>query len=405
MASDLLPRESYDNLLSVRTGLGKSDAVRDILAAASTKGVLSLAGGIPASETFPVVAIAEAMDRVMSRSATMALQYAPTEGVRAMREILAQRASETGASVDPHRVLVTSGSQQGLDMIAQVLLDSGDVVALDDPSYLGAVQVFRRAGARLLAIPSDRDGLRTDILAERLRSGISCKIVYVVPHYHNPTGAVLHMNRRRHLADLASQYGFVIVEDDPYADLGFDGERLPSVDVSSDRVVRLMSLSKSLCPGFRTAGLVAPAPLIRELTAAKQCSDLQTNTWAQYVLAELLSNAEFLPRHLRKLREIYSAKSESFCNLTRKMLPWLDFENPRGGLFLWSAISDPRVDATDLYETALSKGVAFVPGSPFCVERDGSHQLRISYSSLDDIQSREALARMGEAFETVLESR
>ncbi|MDX3078419.1 PLP-dependent aminotransferase family protein [Streptomyces sp. MI02-7b] len=394
--------KGYEDLLAARTRRGNSDAIRDILDAAGAKGVLSLAGGIPAAESFPVRRIAEATDRVMSRSATAALQYAPTEGVGAMREVLAWRASETGASATPDRVLVTSGSQQGLDMVAQVLLESDDVVALDDPSYLGALQVFRRAGARLLPVPSDRDGLRTDILAERLRSGSPCKVVYVVPHYHNPTGAVLAADRRRHLAELANRYGFVIVEDDPYADLGFVGERLPSIDVHSDRVIRLMSLSKSLCPGFRTAGLVAPSTLIGELTAAKQCSDLQTNTWGQYVLAELLSDEGFLPQHLQQLRELYSAKSEKFSSLVRDILPGLDFEMPLGGLFLWATIVDPRVNSSDLYRAALAEGVAVVPGDPFCAEHDGSRHLRISYSALDEIQSKEALTRLETAYEVVL---
>ncbi len=394
--------EELGPLLARRTHRVRSDALRDILAAAAMPGMLSLAGGIPAAESFPVDRITEVMGQVMARSGTGALQYGPTEGLPAMREALARQASATGATVPASRVMVTSGSQQGLDLVAQALLDEGDTVALDDPSYLGAVQVFQRAGAHLLAVPGDNDGIRTDLLEERLAAGARCKLVYVVPNFHNPTGAVLSAERRVHLAALADRYGFLIVEDDPYAALTFTGERLPSVDVHSDRVIRLMSLSKTLCPGLRVAGLVAPAALIPELVAAKQCGDLQTNTLGQYVLADLLADAEFLPRHTERLRGLYRDKAQALAALLRERLPRLSFGEPRGGLFLWCTVDDDRVTAEALYAKALAERVTFVPGAHFCVERDGSHLLRLSYASLDDAQRREAVDRLSVAFEKVL---
>ncbi|MFF5386888.1 PLP-dependent aminotransferase family protein [Streptomyces sp. NPDC013012] len=389
----------FTHLLARRASWGRSDAIDRILSAANAPGVLSMAGGIPAPDSFPVARLAEVTDRILSRSAAAALQYAPTAGTAAMREAVARRAGETGAPVGPERAMVTGGSQQGLDLVARTLLDEGDLVALDDPSYLGAVQSFRGAGARLLPLPTDRDGMRTDVLAERLAAGARPKLVYVVPHFHNPTGGVLTEERRRDLAALADRYGFLIVEDDPYGDLAFDGERLPSTDVHGDRVIRLMSLSKTLCPGFRVAGLTAPAGLVRELVAAKQSSDLQTNTFGQHVLAELLGDPAFLPAHLARLRTLYGDKARATAALLRERLPWLGFDDPRGGLFFWCSVDDPRVTSDLLYEHALAQGLALVPGAPFCIEQDGSRLLRLSFATLDEEQRREGVSRLATAFD------
>ncbi|MEV7670539.1 PLP-dependent aminotransferase family protein [Streptomyces sp. NPDC007872] len=389
----------FSGLLARRTSWGRSDAIDRILSAANAPGVLSMAGGIPAPDSFPVARLAEVTDRILSRSAASALQYAPTAGTAPMREAVARRAGETGAAVGPERAMVTGGSQQGLDLVARTLLDEGDLVALDDPSYLGAVQSFRGAGARLLPLPTDRDGMRVDVLAERLAAGARPKLVYVVPHFHNPTGGVLTTERRRELAALADRYGFLIVEDDPYGDLAFDGERLPSTDVHGDRVIRLMSLSKTLCPGFRVAGLTAPAGLLGELVAAKQSGDLQTNTFGQYVLAELLGDPAFLPAHLARLRTLYGDKARATAALLRERLPWLVFDDPRGGLFFWCSVDDPRVTSDLLYEHALAQGLALVPGGPFCIEQDGSRLLRLSFATLDEEQRREGVSRLATAFD------
>ncbi|MCH0538529.1 PLP-dependent aminotransferase family protein [Streptomyces sp. MUM 203J] len=358
-----------------------------------------MAGGIPAPDSFPTDRLSAAAERVFARSATAALQYAPSEGVPQMRRALAVRAGETGAPVGPERVLITSGSQQGLDLLARTVLDEGDAVALDDPGYLGAVQLFRRAGARLLPVPTDREGMRVDVLEERLAAGERPKLVYVVPQFHNPTGGVLSEERRRRLAALAERYGFLVAEDDPYGDLAFTGGRLPSVDVHSGRVVRLMSLSKTLCPGLRVAGLVAPEGLFGELSAAKQSCDLQTNSLGQYVVAELLSDPAFLPAHLDRLRSLYGHRARTTASLLRRRLPWIAFDEPRGGLFFWCSVDDPRVTSDRLHAHARAEGVAIVPGTPFCIEQDGTRSLRLSFATLDEEQRHEAVARLAVAFE------
>ncbi|MER6798670.1 PLP-dependent aminotransferase family protein [Amycolatopsis mediterranei] len=369
------------------------DAIRDILAAAAAPGVLSLAGGLPAPDSFPLTELVTVLDEVMSSAAAAALQYGPVEGVPAMRAGLAARAGETGGHTDPDRVLVTSGSQQGLALTTNALVAPGDTVALEDPGYLGAVRVFRQAGADLLAVPGDEDGMDTEALAGRLRRGARCRLVYVVPHFHNPTAAVLTEERRRHLAELAGHYGFLIVEDDPYADLAFDGVRLPSIDAFSDRVIRLLSLSKTLCPGFRVAGLVAPPALIGPLTTAKQDADLQTNTFGQHVVSRLLSRPGFLPRHLLRLQSLYRTRAGHLAGLLGG-LGWVTFRAPRGGLFFWAAITTAGVDAATLTAAAIEEGLAIVPGPPFCIDRDGSRHLRLSFATLSPSEMPEAVRRL-----------
>ncbi|MGH3758755.1 PLP-dependent aminotransferase family protein [Actinophytocola sp.] len=359
-------------------------------------GMLSMAGGLPAPDLFPVAELTDAVDAVLREEAAAALQYGPVAGVPAMREWIAQRSGETGARTDPSRVLVTSGSQQGLDLLARSLLTLGDVVALDDPSYLGAVQIFRTAGAELAAVPSDEDGMDTDALAALLRGGMRCRLVYVVPHFHNPTGGVLSLRRRRHLAELAERYGFLIVEDDPYADLSFDGVRLPSIDQHTDQVVRLLSLSKTLCPGFRVAGLCGPATVVASVTSAKQRADLQTNTFGQHVLARLLARPGFLAAHLDRLQRHYQARARRLARLLMDRVPWLAFPEPTGGLFFWCTITS-GVHATELWRACAAAGVAVVPGEPFRVERDSGTNLRLSYATLTADEASTAVDRLAAA--------
>jgi 2-aminoadipate transaminase len=355
-----------------------------------------MAGGLPAPDLFPVAELTETIDAVLREEAATALQYGPVAGVPAMREWVAQRAGETGARTDPNRVLVTSGSQQGLDLLARTLLAPGDVVALDDPSYLGAVQIFRAAGAELAAVPSDDDGMDTDALAALLRGGMRCRLLYVVPHFHNPTGGVLTPRRRRHLAELAEHYGFLIVEDDPYADLSFDGVRLTSIDQHTERVIRLLSLSKTLCPGFRVAGLCGPGDVVANLTSAKQRADLQTNTFGQHVLSRLLARPGLLTAHLDRLQRNYQARARQLARLLMDRVPWLAFPTPRGGLFFWCTITS-GVDATDLWRAGVAAGVAVVPGKPFRVEHDRGTNLRLSYATLTADEASTAVDRLAAA--------
>lgn len=398
-----MARPTSDYVLSQLTRRDDSTALKKILLAAAQPGMLSMAGGLPAPETFPAERLWAAMDSVMSRRPAEVLQYAPTEGVPELRDLVARLATETGARRTREHAMVTSGGQQGIDLITRTLVDPGDAVALEDPGYLGAVQAFQQAGARLLAVPGDSDGLDTEVLEALLRDGERPKLVYVVPHFHNPTGAVLSPWRRRHLAELSETYGFVIVEDDPCAELWFDEPRQPSIDVHTDRVVRLMSLSKTMCPGLRLAGMVGPAPLLRAASDIKQCTDLQSNTLSQHLVAEVIGDAGFLAGHLTRLRSLYRAKADELESLLVTRVPQLVFGKPRGGLFLWCRLAaEFALDAHAFAAAAAERGVAVVPGDPFCIRADGSRYVRLSYATLSSPQLDEATARLAAVCHDVL---
>lgn len=354
--------------------------------------MLSLAGGLPAADCFPVVRLREAAVEALASAGPMgvaALQYGPTEGDASLRDELGRR-----CGVDAERVLVTAGSQQALDLVARVLLDPGDVVVVEQPGYVGAIQALRACEPRLVGVPVDRDGLRTDALAAALAGGLRPKLVYTVPDFQNPTGAVLAPGRRVELAALADRYGFLVVEDDPYGELGFDGAaRVAPVASLSDRVIRLGTVSKVLAPGLRVGWAVPPAELLAPLVRLKQAADLHTSSLGQRVADLVLRDTAFMATHLGTIRRAYAERAAALLDA---LPPGLVAEPARGGLFLW-ATAPAGTDAVELARAALDHGVAFVPGSAFDLDDTPGPALRLSYASWEPPVLAEAGRRLGAA--------
>lgn len=373
-----------------------SSAIRDLLHLAERPEVLSLAGGLPDGSTFPVERVAVAAERALrslGRYGSPSLQYGATEGLAQFREWAAPGSAVHAPCERPEHVLVTTGSQQGLDLLARTLVDAGDVAVVEDPVYLGARQVLLAAGARLVGVPVDRDGIDVEDLAARLRDGLRPRLVYTVPHFQNPTGAVLSSDRRARLARLAEQYGFVIVEDDPYVALSFDGVRLESLgSLAPDHVVTLASASKVLSPGIRVGWLRAPEWLYRSLVLAKQAVDLHTATLTQFIALDVLSDDTFMRGHLAALRATYAAKGSA---LHQALGGLFDTEAPRGGMFLWGHAAR---DTSDAFADAIAAGVAYVPGVAFGVDIDRSRALRLAYATLDVEALRDAATRLRRVF-------
>lgn len=359
--------------LSVVARTTESSAIRDLLRHAERPDVLSLAGGLPAAERFPVAAIAEAAAVVLARGD--GLQYGLSEGELRLRELV--------ATASPEAVLVTTGSQQALDLIGRVVLDPGDAVVVGDPCYVGARQVLGAAQADLVGVAVDADGLDVDELEVRLAAGLRPKLVYVVTNYDNPSGVVLSWPRRERLATLAAEYDFLIVEDDPYGELRYDGD--PVADVPGDRVLRLRTVSKTLAPGFRIGWVEGPQWVIDAAVIAKQAVDLHTSTVSQAIVAELLGRPGFLARHIDGLRPWYAAQRDALVGALHSHLPWAEFVAPSGGMFVWLRL--PGVETSPLLARALDAGMAFVPGAAFAVERDLSDHLRLSFATVgaDDL--------------------
>jgi 2-aminoadipate transaminase len=377
---------------SARVG---SSAIRDLLAITEQPHVISMAGGLPLASGFPVAALAEATAHVLREEDADALQYSTTPGHPGLRAWVADR-----AGADSARVVVTHGSQQALELVIRALVDPGATVALADPAYVGALQALRLNGADLLPIPSDRDGLCVDVLADRLATGARPALVYVVSNFDNPTGATLTLDRRQALAVLADRFGFVIVDDDPYAELRWGGERLAPIASMTDRVVTLGSTSKILCPGLRVGWAVAPPAVADHLVLLKQATDLHTATFNQRVVHRVLTMPGFLDAHLPVLRATYEQHAVALRDaLAAELGDRVTFTAPDGGMFVW--VRTPGIDPDALLPRAIDHGTAFVPGSAFAVTGRPTRALRLSFATADPAGLHEAVHRLAQTIGSV----
>lgn len=373
-----------------------SSAIRDLLAVAQRPEVRSLAGGLPDPATFPVAAIAAATREVLAAHPTSALQYGPTDGLDVLREAVAHR-----AGTHPEHVLVTSGSQQALDLVARTLLDPGDVAVVADPAYIGALQALRAAGAHLHGVASDAHGLRVDLLADALHAGLRPTLVHVVASFDNPTGATLDGRRRVALAELAEEFGFWIVDDDPYGELRWQGTAPTPLRDLTDRVITLGSTSKVLSPGLRVGWTIAPPSLHAPLAIVKQATDLHTSTLSQHIAARLLGDHDAMAAHLVALRTTYRRRADALADaLERHLGGALTFARPSGGMFLWAHLDPtvrPGAATPALLDEALDHGVAFVPGPAFSTSGPTGHErsLRLSFASGSSDELDEAAQRLG----------
>jgi 2-aminoadipate transaminase len=386
------------NSLSERARTVRSSAVRDLLRLTEQPHVLSLAGGLPAPELLPVERVRAATIDVLDRLGSTVLQYGPTEGVGALRDAIAQGLGGSARAAD---TVITTGSQQGLDLVARAILDPGDVVVVESPTYLGALSALHWTAPRIVGIDGDADGLRTDLLEDRLRAGLRPKLVYVVTEFANPTGATLSADRRRDLAALADRYGFVIVEDNPYGKLRFRGPNLPSIRTWSDRTVTLGTASKILSPGLRVGWLTAPEWLSRPIVIAKQGTDLHTSGLNQHIVLSMLQDESWLNAHVATLVSTYSERASALlAALSAYLGHAIEVREPDGGMFVWARLIDREAASEPLLAAALERGVAFVPGSAFRPDATDDGTLRMCFTTLSPAALGEAMSRLATALPT-----
>jgi 2-aminoadipate transaminase len=372
-------------------------AVREILKVTEQPEVLSFAGGLPAPELFPTDAIAEAYADVLAKDGRAALQYSTTEGYGPLREWVAARLARRGIRVGADQVLITNGSQQGIDLVARVLLDPGDAVAVENPSYLAALQTFSGCEASFVAVASDDDGMDVDDLARAFAVRVP-KLVYVVSEFSNPRGTTLSRERRAALVRLCQQHRVPVLEDNPYGELRFRGEDLPAIASFDDAgvAIHLGTFSKTLAPGMRLGWLVGPKELVRACTIAKQAADLHTGTLAQRAAVSLLGRFDY-DAHLARLRVIYGERCVTMLDALARHLPaGTRWTRPDGGLFIWGQLPS-GVSADDLFHDAIRERVAFVPGSAFYAVAPRHDMLRLNYSNCQPEQIEEGIARLGRA--------
>jgi len=392
---------------ATRMGNLRPSAIREILKVAESASVISFAGGLPAPELFPTAALAEAAARILTDDGAAALQYSTTEGYAPLRHWIAQDLIDsTALAASPDRILVTHGSQQGLDLVAKVFLDPHDVVLVENPAYLGALQAFRSYEAQVVGIPSDDHGLRPDALRRALaRATRLPKFLYLIPNFQNPTGVSLGGARRLEIAGIAAEYGLTVVEDDPYGRLRFTGTHTPAL--CSAQVlpswVYLGTISKILAPGLRVGWAVSSdAALHEKLVIAKQAADLHTSTFCQRLATDFLQTPGSLDKQVERLSAVYGWRRDAMLAALENHLPeGCSWTHPEGGLFLWVRLPE-SIDTVELLRRSMQDHVAFVPGEPFWVGNPVRNTLRLNYSHSSEETIAEGIARLGKSIRSVL---
>jgi 2-aminoadipate transaminase len=398
---------------SLRNRRVRSSEIRELLKIADQPGMISFAGGLPSPEAFPLQRFEEACHKVIAEQANHALQYGRTEGCEFLRDWIASNMARYGIRAKFENVMITSGAQQALDLIGKLFLDRGDRVLVEAPTYLGALQAFNAYGAEYISVPIDNDGLRTDLVEEPLRS--SPKFMYVLPNFQNPAGTTLSEGRRHELVLLADKYGVPIIEDDPYGQLRYEGEHIPSMVVidrenlrgdagySIGNVIYLGTFSKTVAPGLRLGWIVAPPEVIAKLVQLKQSTDLHTATFTQHVAFEVVRDG-FLEEHVKFIRKLYRERRDVMLQaLTQYFPPEVKWTRPQGGLFLWVTLPQ-TLDSHKILDAAVAQKVAFVPGNSFYANPVGpvDHHMRLNFSNEKPETIHEGIRRLSMAVESQL---
>lgn len=390
--------------LAHRMKVQKASEIRELLKITSRPEMISLAGGLPAPELFPIEELKAVSLRVLEEMGRTALQYSTTEGHPPLRTWIAQRMNQRmGTKVQPEEILITSGSQQALDLSGKLFLDEGDVVLCESPTYVGAINAFRAYQPRFVDVPTDDDGMVITELERRLAQTDRARFIYVVPDFQNPSGRCWSLERRRQLMEVARRHQIPVIEDCPYTEVRFEGSPLPSLkSMDSDGLVILLgTFSKIFCPGFRVGWVAAAHPLIDKYNLLKQGADLHTSTVAQMEIATYLSMYD-LDANLRRIREVYRARRGVMISaLERELPPQVLFTRPQGGLFLWVELPE-QLSARDLLTHCLKQNVAFVPGGSFFPNGGHENTLRLNFSNMPEDRIDEGIRRLGKVLRELL---
>jgi 2-aminoadipate transaminase len=392
--------ERYGALFAERTKVMKSSAMRDLMALTERDDVISLAGGLPDTSTFPADSYASLMSTVAANSCARALQYGPTEGLSAVKQCIAEVMRAEDMHADEDEILVTTGGQQVIDLVCKTLLDPGDVVVCEAPTYPGAVPTFCAYQADVVQVTMDRDGMRTDELESTLdeldRDGRTPKFIYTVPNFHNPAGVTLSLERRHELVRIASERELLVLEDNPYGLLRYEGSPLPTLrSLDEEFIIYASTFSKILSPGVRLGWTCAPAPVLAKMTLGKQASDLCSSSISQYFVSAYFESGPW-ENYVRSLIEIYRRRRDVMLDALAEDFPReAEWTHPEGGLFIWATLPD-YIDTTDLLARALEDHVAFVPGRAAFVDGRGGSSMRLNFSGVDEDLIREGIRRIGE---------
>lgn len=383
-----------------RTQRMKGSAIPEILKLTEQPDIISFAGGLPGPDVFPVGEFQSACQSVLAKHGSLALQYGTTEGFKPLREMIARYMERCGIHTGSENILITSGSQQALDLIGKTFIDPGDRVLVEKPTYFGALQAWNAYQADFVGVSIDANGVRIDELKNTL--GLGGKFIYVMPNFQNPAGVTLSMERRRALVETAEQYEVPLIEDDPYGQLRYDGESLPPLfSLDAENVVYLSTFSKILSPGLRLGWMIASPDIIHRLVQAKQGTDLHTSTLIQMVTTEV-AGGEFLDKQVQLIRSVYRERRNVMLSAMKQYFPaGIQWTSPQGGLFLWVTLP-PSLDSEEVLREALKEKVAFVPGALFFADGSGANTMRLNFSYSKPATIEEGIRRLGQVLNLML---
>lgn len=384
----------------------KASEIREILKVTERPEVISFAGGLPAPELFPVEEMKAVCTAVLSDDGRAALQYSTTEGYQPLREQITARMAEAGVVASCTDVLIVSGSQQGLDLTGKVFLDEGDIVICESPTYLAAINAFKTYSPQFVEVAMDEQGMIMSALEETLQRYPQAKLIYTIPDFQNPTGRTMSIDRRKRLVELANQYDVMVMEDNPYGELRFAGERVPPVKAfdTEGRVIYQSTFSKVLTPGIRVGWLCAAPEILQKYVIFKQSTDLHTNTMAQRQVSKFMEMFD-LKEHIEKIRKVYKTRRNLMLEAIKSEFPaGVTYTQPDGGLFLWVELPK-ELNARDLLISCLEKQVAFVPGGAFFPNGGNENTLRLNFSNMSEERIVEGIARIGKLIKEICQEK
>jgi 2-aminoadipate transaminase len=369
--------------------------IREILKVTEDPDIISFAGGLPNPKSFPVKEVEEAVSKVLSSNGAEILQYSTTEGYKPLREYIAQRYQKNGLKVEAEQVLITNGSQQGIDLTGKVFLNKGDNVLVESPTYLAAIQSFGLLEAQFKSVPLLEDGADLEEL-KRVLDNNEIKLFYSVPSFQNPTGISYSLDKRKQLAHILKEEKTVFVEDNPYGEIRFLGREVPPVKSYLEQGVLLGSFSKIVSPGMRLGWITAPEEVMERLVIAKQASDLHSNYFTQRVVYQYLSDND-VDQHIKKIKEMYRNQRNLMVEMIEEYFPEeVNYTQPEGGMFLWVTLPE-GLSALKLFDLAIKENVAFVPGKAFYADGGGDNTLRLNFSNSSEEKIEEGIKRLGQA--------
>jgi 2-aminoadipate transaminase len=389
-------------LFSERAKGFRPSEIRELLKLVDSPEIISLAGGMPDDRFFPIDRVIEASSFALKEYGKKALQYGSTEGIKKLRNLLIERMAKEGVrDVGLENVVISTASQQGLSLVAQVFVDPGDTIIVEDPSYLGALQAFGSMQAKFCTVPLDGDGLQVDMLEEKLKelqaSHVRPKFLYTCPNFHNPAGVTLSLERRKRLIQLARDYSLLVIEDDPYGEVRFEGERLPSLLAlgGMEHVVALRTFSKISFPGLRLGWIVAREDILSKIIVGKQAADLCSPTITQYIAYEFISRG-WLDEYVQIIQREYAKKKDAMIEALNQYFPaGASWTNPQGGLFVWVKAPD-CIDTTAMFREAINAKVAYVVGIAFYPHRNDNCHMRLNFSAVEPERIVEGVRRLGD---------